>query len=133
MKTIQFLVAVLLLLIVQLPAHSADTVYPDRPKDIRISGTLLPVGAQATEDLITVSIFLGDAPRILRIGKLESLSQDEKERAVDEGILMRQVRFYGSDEQIKRLQQPDLAGKPIIIEGRFDAKERKFLVKSVSP
>lgn len=135
MKTIRFLIIAIVLLIPQLPqlpAHSADFVYPDRPKDVRISGALLPAGAQATEDIVTVNIFLGETPRVLRIGKLEMLSQDEKERAVDEGLLMRQVRFYGADELIARLQQPGLAGKPLVIEGRLDAKERKFLVKSVT-
>ncbi len=133
MKLIALLASAFCLFVFQLPAYSADIVYPDRPKDVRISGTLLPVGAQATEDIVTVNIFLADAPRILRIGKLEMLSQDEKERAIDEGLLMRQVRFYGEDSLIKRLQQPELAGKPLVIEGRLDVKERKFLVKSVSP
>ncbi len=73
MNILSLFAIALFLFVYQLPAYSADTVYPDRPKDIRISGTLLPVGAQATEDLVTVNIFLGDTPRILRIGKLEAL------------------------------------------------------------
>jgi hypothetical protein len=60
------------------------------------------------------------------------LSPGEKERAVDAGILMRQVLFYGPEELIHRLEQPDIVGKALIIEGRLDAKERKFLVKSVT-
>ncbi len=113
-------------------ARGADPVYPDRPKDIRLTGSLLAPSAKEQEDIVTVKIFLGDAPRLLRIGSVENLSPDEKERAVDAGILMRQVRFYGPDALIHRLEQPELVGKALIIEGRLDAKERRFLVKSVT-
>ena len=61
-------------------AFCADTVYPEHPKDVRIIGSLLPPTEQAREDLITVHIFLGDTPRVLRVGKIENLSQDEKEQ-----------------------------------------------------
>lgn len=112
-------------------AHADDPVYPDHPKDIRLTGALLAPSAKEEEDIVTVNIFLGDTPRLLRVGSVENLSPDEKERAVDAGILMRQVRFYGPDELIHRLEQPDIVGKALTIEGRLDAKERRFLVKSV--
>lgn len=111
--------------------HGADTVYPDRPKDIRVTGTLLAPTEHPSEDLVTVNIFLGDAARVLRVGKIEDLSADEKDRAVKEGILMRQVRFYGPDALIHRLEQADIVGKVLTIEGRLDVQERRFLVKSI--
>ena len=114
------------------PAFGDDPVYPSHPKDIRIEGSLLPAAENARDDVITVHIFLGDAPRLLRIGAIENLSVDEKERAVDEGLLMRQVRFYGADEVMQKLQQPDIAGKVLLIEGRLDVQQRRFLVKSVT-
>jgi len=113
-------------------AFGADTVYPERPKDVRITGSLLPATEEAREDIITVNIFLGDEPRVLRIGSIENLSVDEKERAVDEGILMRQVRFYGENEVMQRLRQPAIMGKVLTIEGRLDVQQRRLLVKSVT-
>src|SRR5262249_38072235 len=114
-------------------AQSADPpTYPDRPKDIRVTGALLAPSAKEEEDIVTVNIFLGDEPRLLRVGSVENLSPDEKERAVDAGILMRQVRFYGPDDLMKRLQQPETVGKVLTIEGRLDFQERRFLVKSVT-
>ena len=113
-------------------AFGVDPVYPERPKDIRITGSFLASTAEAREDIITVHVFLGDEPRLLRIGVLEHLATDEKERAVDEGILMRQVRFYGADELMQRLRQPDIAEKVLVIEGRLDVQQRRFLVKSVT-
>lgn len=113
-------------------ALGADTVYPEHPKDVRITGSLLPFTEAAREDIIMVHVFLGDEPRLLRIGSIENLSADEKERAVDEGILMRQVRFYGEDEVMQRLQQSATLGKVLTIEGRLDVQQRRFLVKSVT-
>ena len=43
-------------------AHSADPVYPDHPKDIRLTGALLAPSAKEQEDIVTINIFLGDAP-----------------------------------------------------------------------
>jgi hypothetical protein len=111
--------------------YSADPVYPDRPKNISITGALLPPGAEAREDLVTVNIYLKGNPRLLRVGKIEDLTADEKDRAVKDDILIRQVRFYGPDEIMKRLQLPDIVGRVITIEGRLDVKEKRFLVKSV--
>jgi len=107
-------------------------VYPDRPKDIRVTGALLAPSTKAQEDIVTVNIFLEDEPRLFRVGSVENLSPDEEERAVDAGILMRQVRFYGPADLMKRLQQPEIVGKMLTIEGRLDFHERRFLVKSVT-
>jgi hypothetical protein len=112
-------------------AQGADPVYPDRPKDIRVTGTMLAATERPSEDLVTVSIFLGDAARFFRVGEIEDLSADEKDRAVKEGILIRQVRFYGPDELVHRLEQPDIVGKVVTIEGRLDVQERRFLIKSI--
>jgi hypothetical protein len=50
---------------------------------------------------------------------------------VDEGVLMRQVRFYGPAELINQLQKPDVIGKVLIIEGQFYTEERQFRVIAV--
>lgn len=132
MTTKRLIISIFFLCLWLTTIHAADPVYQDRPKDIRVTGTLLAPSAKEQEDIVTINIFLGDAPRLLRVGSVENLSPDEKERAVDADILMRQVRFYGPDDLIHRLEQPDTVGKVLIMEGRLDAKERKFLVKSVT-
>ena len=113
-------------------ANSAEPIYPDRPVDVRITGTLLAYEEEPREDLITMKVFVEDVPWLLRIGKIEDLSTEEKKRAVEEGILMRQVRFFGSDEALAPLRQADVAGKVLIIEGSLDFKAKRFRVKSVT-
>jgi len=78
------------------PVFSADTVYPEHPKDIRLTGSFLPSTEQTQEDVITVHIFLGDTPRLLRVSAIDNLSGDEKERMVDEGLLTRTVENKNS-------------------------------------
>ncbi len=112
-------------------ANSIEPIYPDRPVEVRITGTLLPYEEKPREDLITMKVFVEDKSWLLRIGKVEDLTTEEKKRAVEEGILMREVRFFGSDEALAPLRQPDIAGKVLIIEGRLDYEAKRFQVKSV--
>jgi len=113
-------------------ARSVEPIYPDRPVDVRITGTFLPYEEEPREDLITMKVFVEDKPWLLRVGKVEDLTIEEKKRAVEEGILMRQVRFFGSDEALAPLRQADIAGKVLIIEGRLDFEAKRFRVKSVT-
>ena len=113
-------------------ALSIEPVYPDRPVDLRVTGTILPYEDKPREDLITIKIFVEDKPWLLRVGKLEDLTLQEKQRAVEEGILLRQVRFFGPEDVIAPLAQPDIVGKIFTIEGKLDFEAKRFRVKSVS-
>lgn len=109
----------------------SDSVYPDRPVSVRVTGTLLPVEGQDREDIITVPIFVQGQPWLLRIGKVEELTESEKAQAVRQDVLLRQVRFYGPEELVGKLRKPDVAGKVFTIEGRLDTREKRFLVTGV--
>lgn len=109
----------------------SDSVYPDRPVSVRVTGTLLPVEGQDREDIITVPIFVQGQPWLLRIGKVEELTASEKAQAVRQDVLLRQVRFSGPEELVGTRQKPDVAGKVFTIEGRLDTREKRFLVTGV--
>ena len=109
----------------------AQLAQQDRPLAVRVTGTLLPITAESREDLVTVKVFIEDQPWLLRVGAVEKLTATERERAVDEGVLMRQVRFYGPAELINQLQKPDIVGKVLIIEGQLNTEERQFRVIAV--
>ena len=98
-----------------------------------MTGTILPYERNPREDLIAIKIFVADKPWLLRVGKLEEISVQEKQRAVEEGVLLRQVRFFGPDEVIAPLVQPDIAGKIFTIEGKLDFEAKRFRVRSVTP
>ena len=109
----------------------AQFPYPDRPLPVRVTGALLPIDHEQREDIITVRVFVKDQPRLLRIGKLEELSQGQKDRAVEQDVLLRQIRMYGPTELIDKLSSTEILEKPVIIEGKIDTKEKRFLVSSV--
>ena len=112
-------------------AVSAQPATLERPVKLRVTGTLLPVGEQNREDLVTVNILVQDTPLLLRIGKVEELTPTEREQAVKWGVLLRQVRFYGPDALIGPLQKPETMGKVLTIEGQLDTRARQFLVTAV--
>jgi hypothetical protein len=107
---------------------SAQPVYPDRPMKLRVTGMLLPTNEPKREDLITIPIFVEDSAWLLRIGKVEELNPSGREEKIKEDLLFRQVRFYGPDALLARMQQ----GKTLTIEGQLDDKTRRFLVTEVS-
>jgi hypothetical protein len=107
---------------------SAQSTYPDRPMKLRVTGMLLPTDEPKREDLITIPIFVQDAAWLLRIGKVEELDPPGREEKIKEDLLLQQVRFYGSDELLARMQR----GKTLTIEGQLDTKARRFLVTEVT-
>jgi hypothetical protein len=109
---------------------NAQPAYLEQPVKLRVTGILLPV-EQQRDDLVTVNIVVDDKPLLLRVGKVEELTHTEREQAVKWGVLLRQVRFYGPAEFIGPLQQPEMMGKALTIEGQLDTKGRQFLVTAV--
>jgi len=124
MRTI---ISVALMLIVCSSVATAQSVYPDRPMQLRVTGTLLSAEEQKREDIVTVPVFVQDKAWTLRLGKVEDLNPSGRGDPIKEDVLMRQVRFYGPDELLTRLQ----SGKVLTIEGQLDPKERRFRVTRV--
>ncbi len=132
MSIIRALAAVLLFLTVWTTGLEAQYSYPDRPLHVRVTGALLPIDQALGEDIITVKVFVGDQPRLLRVGQVEQLTQQQKDHAVEQDVLLKQIRFYGSDELIDTLSSQEIMGKPITIEGRLDTKAGRFRMSSVT-
>jgi hypothetical protein len=112
-------------------AVRADETYPQAPFTVRFTGMLLPANEQNHEDLVTVSIFVEGTPWLLRLGEIKELTARDQEQAKEQAVQLRQVRFYGSEDLISRLQKPEIAGKVLTIEGRLNPTERRFLVTAV--
>jgi hypothetical protein len=112
-------------------AAGAQPASLERPVKLRVTGTLLPVEEQRRDDLVTVSIVVRDEPLLLRVGRVEELTRTEREQTVKWGVLLRQVRFYGPDALLERIQGPKAMGKAFTIEGQLDTRGRQFLVTAV--
>ena len=119
------------LLVLSVSVVNAQSPYPDRPVDLRITGTLLSADTPKREDVAAVNIFVRDTPLVLRIGKVEDLTTQERERAIKDDVVLRQVRFYGPDRLMERMLKPEILGRILTIEGWLDTTQRRFQVTAV--
>jgi len=102
----------------------------ERLVKLRVTGTLVPQEAAQREDLFTVPIVVQDTPLLLRIGRVEELTAPDRAQ-VREAVLLRQVRFNGPAALLARLQQPELRGRVLTIQGLLEPQARLFLVTAV--
>jgi hypothetical protein len=102
----------------------------ERLVHLRVTGTLVPPEAAQREDLFTVPIVVQDTPLLLRIGRVEELTAPDRAQ-VREAVLLRQVRFNGPAALLARLQQPELRGRVLTIQGLLEPQARLFLVTAV--
>lgn len=109
----------------------AQPAQQERSLEVRVTGILLPVTTDNREDVVTVKVFIHDQPWLLRVGVVEKLTATERERIVDEGVFMRQMRLYGPDDILSLLQRPEMIGKVVTIEGRLDTTQKRLRVTAV--
>lgn len=121
----------LLLSLLWISVGSAQSQNPQRPLDLRITGTLLAAESDKRDDLVTVNISVQGKPMLLRVGKVEDLTTPERARAVKDEVLLRQVRFTGPEDLMERLQKPEILGRVITIEGWLDTQARRMQVTAV--
>jgi hypothetical protein len=126
MTTIAILVAVCCTNLASIRSVNAEEL-----TKIRVTGMMLPFEEGKRDDLAVATIFVHDKPWFFRVGKVEGLTSEERDKAVNDGALLEQMRFSGPDALMRRMQKADVAGKPLTIEGQLNAKERRFQVSAV--
>jgi hypothetical protein len=111
----------------------AQSPYPEqRPLDLRVTGSFLLTDQQKRDDIVTVDVSVQGKPMLLRIGKVEDLTTQERAQAAKGEVLLRKVHFTGPEEMMKRLQQPEMVGKVVTLEGWLDTQSRRFQVTTVN-
>ncbi|HKA56527.1 MAG TPA: hypothetical protein VKJ47_23020 [Candidatus Binatia bacterium] len=121
----------LALLLLSAGVVSAQSPYPDRPVDLRVTGMLLSAETPKREDWAAVNVFVRDTPLVLRVGKVEDLTTQERARVIKDDVLLHQVRFYGPDTLMERMLKPEILGRVLTIEGWLDTSQRRFQVTLV--
>ena len=110
----------------------AQSPYPEqRPLDLRITGTFLAPNQQKRDDLVTVDVTVQGKPMLLRIGKVEDLTIQERKQAVKGEVLLHKVHFTGAEDLMTRLQKPEMIGKVIMIEGWLDTQSKRLQVTTI--
>jgi len=110
----------------------AQSPYPEqRPLDLRITGAFLASDYQKRDDIVTVDVTVQSKPMLLRIGKVEDLTTQERTQAVKGEVLLHKVHFTGPEDLMARLQKPEMIGKVITIEGWLDTQSRRLQVTEI--
>jgi hypothetical protein len=110
----------------------AQSPYPEqRPLDLRITGTFIAPDQQKRDDLVTVDVTVQGKPMLLRIGKVEDLTIQERKQAVKGEVLLHKVYFTGAEDLMTRLQKPEIIGKVITIEGWLDTQSKRLQVTTI--
>lgn len=110
----------------------AQTYTAENHLDMRITGMLLAPGTEKQEDIITVDISVQNTPMLLRLGRVEELTDREKSQASKNDVLFKKVRFTGPEALMEHLLKPETVGKVLTIEGWLNARSRVFQVTAVS-
>ena len=110
----------------------AQSPYPEqRPLDLRITGTFIAPDQQKRDDLVTVDVTVQGKPMLLRIGKVEDLTIQERRQAVKGEVLLHKVYFTGAEDLMTCLQKPEMIGKVITIEGWLDTQSKRLQVTTI--
>ena len=112
-------------------AH-AQTYTAENHLDMRITGVLLTPNTAKQEDIVTVDIAVQNTPMLLRLGKVEDLTDREKSQASKNEVLFKKVRFTGPEALMEHLLKPETVGKVLTIEGWLNAQTRIFQVTAVN-
>lgn len=109
--------------------------FPDVPRLsvpplVRLTGTLHPLQEEGAP-VHALPVFINDAHWNFWLTRIDNLSGPPYGWLTLTDLFPRELRLSGPDELLGLLQQPQIAGKPISVEGRLYTVYRKLVVTAV--
>lgn len=124
---------VLFLSLLCFPVLSAAQINPEPPPLVRFTGSLLPLDHPKPPGLSTLTVSIKEKQWRLHITKVEKLSgRDPSGTRVLESLFPRQLRFTGPKQLLNVLQDPQIEGKLITVEGHLYVGERMFFLIKIT-
>ena len=102
--------------------------YPEAPPYVRLSGVLLPLEDQHDAGLRSLTVFVHGRLWRFQLDAVEEVTQGNHARLQLRDLLWGSIRLYGSPGLLAPLQQPEIVGKHLTIEGHLHTRERRLLV-----
>jgi hypothetical protein len=113
-------------------AAFAQIISPYRfPPVVRMTGTLQPVGDQGG-GLNALTISVHDKQWIFKVTRLDTTTGTDPGMLLLSYIFPPELRFFGPPERLAPLENPEVAGKPVTLEGFLYIGDRTFYVASVN-
>jgi hypothetical protein len=127
------MVVVHLLFLFFFPVPSTAQINPEPPPLVRFTGSFLPLAATTPPELSTLTVSIKETKWRFHIAQVEKLSgRDPSGTRLLESIFPPHLRLTGSDQLLSRLQDPQVEGKPLTLEGRLYVGERMFLLIKIT-
>ncbi len=105
--------------------------YPDAPPYVRLSGVVLPLGSQDSAELRSLTVFIYGQLWRFRLDAAEEVTNGNHTQLHLRDFMWCSIRLYGSEDLLAPLQQPEITGKHLTIEGHLYSKERRLLVTAM--
>lgn len=100
---------------------------------VRFTGVLLPIEEKGSSCAPTLTVRITDTTWIFRIAKVENLTGgDLSELRLFQALFPPRVRFVGLEELLHPLQDPEITGKRLAIEGILYPTDRMLWVTAVN-
>ena len=102
------------------------------PPLVRFTGALHSLEEKGRGGLLTLTVSVKDTKWIFRIVKVEKLTgRNPSGWRLLQSLFPPQLRFVGPAELLHPLQEPEIVGKLLIIEGRLYTGDRMLLITAV--
>jgi hypothetical protein len=102
------------------------------PPLVRFTGSFLPLEEKRPGALAMLTVSVEGTQWKFNVAKVEKLTGKEVgSLRLLQSIFPPQLRFTGPDELLRPLQDPQVAGKPLVIEGRLYVGDRMLFVTAV--
>jgi hypothetical protein len=101
------------------------------PPYLRFFGTLLTTEPQEKSGMRPVLVSIGQTQWVFHLEEVEALSGSNPGSMILAQVFPRQLHFVGPPKLMQQLQDPAIAGRFIVVEGRLYISSRRFLVTGV--
>lgn len=98
---------------------------------LRFFGTLLSTEPQEKSGLRPVLVSIGQIKWVFHLEDVEALNGSNPGSMILSQVFPRQLHLVGPTRLLQRLQDPAIAGRFIVIEGRLYVSSRRLLVTGV--
>lgn len=111
---------------------AAAQLRPEPPPRIRLIGSILPFADKVPTRQNTLTVHIQDEKWIFRVVKVQQLTgNDPGGWGLLRQLFPFELRFLGPPELLSRVQDPQLRGKRLMLEGQLYIGSRRLFVTKV--
>jgi hypothetical protein len=102
------------------------------PPVVRFVGTFQPFSEQGAGGLNTLTVFVQNQKWLFQVNRVDTVTGSDPGMMLLNYIFPPQLRFFGPPNRIAPLENPEIAGKQVTLEGFLYIPDRTFYVASAN-